>query len=200
MEHQLETIRLVTERYRDLQGLRLVFAGAMVAATSGGLLIAGAPQRAVLIALIATFIAMWPVQWLLDRYYTAKFGRTVRRPSPIAGWWLLGAMAVLATLTGEPFGPGQIMIATFLIAAGAAFWIVVRDWPVRAHHLLGCAALVFGASVQLASLHSDALPRAQALSFLALGLAYIPVGLLDHRLLASVMRDRAGEPGVVTQE
>lgn len=42
MEHQLETVHLVTQRYRDLHGLRLVFAGAMLAATSGA---CGSPTR-----------------------------------------------------------------------------------------------------------------------------------------------------------
>jgi hypothetical protein len=199
MEHQLETIRLVTERYRDLQGLRLVIAGAMLASTAGGLLMADARQRAVLIALIVTFIAMMPVLWLVDRYYTAKFGRTVGRPTPIAGWWLLGAMAVSATLTGKPLGPGQ-MASVFVIGAAAALWIAIRDWPLRAYHLLGCVSVAFGAAIQLLSLQSDFLPRAQAIAHLGLGLAYIPIGLLDHRLLTSVMRDRAGEPEVVRQE
>ncbi len=199
MEHKLETIRLVTERYRDLQGLRLVFAGAMVASTSGGLLIAQAGQRAVLIALIVTFVAMLPCMWLVDRYYTGKFGRIVGRASPIAGWWLLGAMSLSAVLTGKPFGPGQVA-GLFLIGAATALWIAIHDWPLRAYHLLGCAAVAFGAAIQLTSLQSDFLPRAQAIAFFALGLAYIPVGFLDHRLLTSVMRKADSEPGLLRQE
>ena len=192
---QLETVRLVTERYRDLQGLRVVIAGAMLAATSAGLLIVDAGQRAVLIGLIVTFVAMIPCMWLVDRYYTAKFGRIVGRVSPIARWWLLGAMTLSAMLTGNAFGPGQL-VGLFVICAAAACWVTIRDWPLRVYHLLGFAAVAFGASIQVASLHSDSQPRAQAIAFLALALAYIPVGLLDHRLLTAVMRPRDAEAGL----
>lgn len=152
-----------------------------------------------LIALAVTFVAMLPGLWLVDRYYAATFSRIVGRPSPIAAWWLLGAVAVSAIVPGGPLGPGQ-MAVPFLIGAAAAFWIAVRDWPLRAHHLLGCAAVAFGAAIQLMSLQSDSLPRAQAIAFFALGVAYVPVGLLDHRLLTSVMRKPNGEAGVVRQE
>ena len=45
MDKQLKTIRLVTERYTELQGLRLALPGAILAVTCGALLIAQAHQR-----------------------------------------------------------------------------------------------------------------------------------------------------------
>lgn len=195
MDQRLKTIRLVTERYTELQGLRLAFPGAILAVTCGALLIAQAQQRAVLIAVIVAFSAMLPCQWLLNCYYTARFGRIVRPTSRVAGAWLIGSMAVALILTGEPFGPGQ-MAATFAIGAAGALWVAVRDWPLRAHHLLGCAAAAGGASIQFVALHSEFLPRAQATAFLIFGLTYIVVGLLDHRLLTSVVGPGDREAGL----
>lgn len=199
MVQRLRTIRLVTERYNELQGLRLVIAGAMLAATCGGLLIAQARQRAVLIAIIVTFAAMLPCQSLLTRYYAARFGRIVVQVSRRNGLWLLAAMAIALALSGKPFGPGQLA-GVFLIGAAGASWIAIRDWPLRGYHLLGAVAAAFGASIQLMAVHAQSLPSAQATAFLVFGLAYIPIGFLDHRLLASVMRPEAGLKSCATEE
>ena len=195
MDQQLKAIRLITERYTELQGLRLAFPGAMLAVTSGALLIAQARQRAVLIAVIITFTAMLPCQWLMNRYYTARFGRTVGPPSRVPALWFVVSMALALITTGKPLGSGQLA-ATFAVAAAGAFWVAVRDWPLRAYHLLGSAAAAFGASIQFVALNSESLPRAQATAFFVLGLAYIVAGLLDHRLLISVMRPRDREAGL----
>ena len=198
MDQQLRNVQLVTERYRDLQGLRVAIAGAMLAAVCGVMLLAApqASQRMVLRTIIVTFLAMFPLQWALDRYYEARFGRIVVGPvSRIAGLWLIAAMILTGIVTGSAFGPAQIAV-TFAIAAAAALFIAIRDWPRRGYHLVGAAATAYGAAIQFAALSSPTLPRTQLIAFLVLGLTYVPIGLLDHRLLASVMRAQPDEAGL----
>ena len=199
MDRRLARIRLVTERYNELQGLRRAIAGAMLAATGGGLLIAHAGRRSVLTALVLTFAAMIPSQWLLSRYYAARFGRIVVPPPRKQGIWLLAAMAIVLAITGYAFDSGQFA-GPFMIGVGAALWIAIRDWPLRGYHLLGAVVTGVAAVLQLLAPDSDAMPRAQATSFLLVGLAYIPIGLLDHRLLASVMRTQQRNPALLQQE
>jgi hypothetical protein len=188
MDRRLETIRLVTARYEQLKGLRLVLVGVIFATTFGAVALTD-PQigsATVQLAIVVTLVMFVPCQLLLDRYYRSKFGTIVKPASRATGVWFGVAIGVTALITDKLTGSGPLTGA-LIIAVAQGLWIAIRDWPLRAHHLLGCLGAAGGVVIQFTAVHGN-LPRAQAIAFLVVGLAYIPVGLLDHRLLTSVMR------------
>jgi hypothetical protein len=191
VDERLRTVRLVSERYAGLQGLRLVVIGAAYAVVFGVVLILGpvTATSTLMIAIAIMFAIVLPSQWLLTRYYESRFGRIVPPFSGDHGLWISVGTALAVTITDKMTGAGALA-GGGAIAAGAALWIVIRDWPLRSYHLLGGAACAVGVSLQFLAANSTALPRAQATAFVIVGLAYILVGVLDHRLLTSVLRPR----------
>lgn len=192
MDQRLATIRLVTERYTELQGLRVAFAGGLIAAVCGAVLIA-TPEPAlqvVNLALLAAFGVNLVAHLVLARHYRRRYGRTTVSPSRAAmGWFALALVAVI-TVVDSRFRTGPFA-GLLVVGAVSALWIVVRDFPKRAYHLFAVAGSALGAMLMFMASGTPQLGRAQALGMFVFGLAYIPIGLLDHRLLASTMRRSA---------
>ena len=190
MNPNLETVRFVTERYEQLQGLRIVSIGLSFAACFGTYVLAGGPggDWGLIAAIAAAFVAVAGGMILCDRYYRARFGRVMRSPAGEGNLWVPITVSVGTTIGGKLLHTSPATIAVAINAAWA-LWIGIRDWPFRAHHLLGAA----GCGATVAALLS--LPRPHrdmdaAIGFALLGVVYVLIGFLDHRLLTSVMRRR----------
>ena len=89
-------------------------------------------------------------------------------------------------------GQGGISLGAAALVA-SSLWIVWRDWPHRLHHVIGaCAGLVgIVVSSSVAVTHREfgtpldpVVADVYALTYAILGLGFLAVGLLDHRLLA----------------
>lgn len=199
MDQRLRTIRLLTERYSELQGLRVAFAGGLVAAVCGAVLIA-APEpdvRVVNLALLAAFAVHLVAHFFLARYYRSRYGRIDAPRSRAAGGWFAVALMAVITILDNTFRTGPLA-GLLVVGAISALWVVVRDFPMRSYYLLGVVGSSLGATIMFMAAGTPQLGRAQALGMFVFGLAYIPIGLLDHRLLTSAMRSPTGEAGLTT--
>ena len=83
MDQQLDKIRLVAERYSELHGLRIAYAGVVWVAFGAAL----APQADVtsleiLVMFIGALAIGLPGYWALGRYYANRFGRSLRPRRP----------------------------------------------------------------------------------------------------------------------
>jgi hypothetical protein len=198
VDQRLTKIRLVTERFSELKGLHVAYAGALWA-SFGGVLRAQAdvtPMHLV-VAFAVVVAAYLPGKWWLDRYYASRFGRIVVGPLRRSKLWLLPAFAALA-LVNTFYGVGALAGA-FLIVAGESLWIAIRDWPARSHYLMACVAAASATALQFGS-ESRFFGPAQALGLAIIGIGFIPVGLLDHRLLTSVMRHTDAQYAAASRE
>lgn len=192
MDHQLRAIRLVTERYRELQGLRLVLGGVSLAGCFGAFALMGAPGGAIGQAIVSAVMIgiSFPGIWLTDRYYATRFGRVVRREGRDWTPWvsLIGIAFGSSALNTWSLALGPVAFVAVIIPA-AALWVSVRDWPLRGYHvfaaLAACGALWFVFATPAAERW-----LAEALAMVVVGAVYIPIGFLDHRLLTTVMPKR----------
>lgn len=199
MDQRLKTIRLLTERYSELQGLRVAFAGGLIAATCGAVLIA-APQpdlRVVNLAVLAAFGVDLAAHLLLARYYRSRYGRIDAPRSRAASGWFAVALVAVITILDNTYRTGPFA-GLLVVGAVSALWVVVRDFPMRSYYLLGVVSSSLGATLMLIAAGTPQLGRAQALGMFVFGLTYIPIGLLDHRLLTSAMRSPTREAGLTT--
>ena len=194
MDQHLDKLRLVAERYSELQGLRLAYAG-VVWVTFGAALATQADVTSLeLLAAIVGALALYlPGNWALRRFYSNRFGRTVV-PASQSRRWLVPALVVM--IVTSKLGGGQLAGAFVVVAVGS-LWIAIRDWPARGYYVVGGIAGALATTAQFAAL--PGVGSHQALGCAIVGLGYIPIGLLDHRLLTSVMRTRR-EPGLLKQE
>ena len=193
MDQHLRSIRLVTERYRELQGLRLVLVGLALFGCFGAFALLGAPGGTTGQAVVSvTMIAVsFPGMWLADRYYAGRFGRVVRGERRDRSMWPLVTFTVGSSVLNNWLSVGPLTFAVAFLAP-MALWIAIRDWPLRAHHFLAA----FAASVALWVVFTTPLaerPLAEALAMVIIGAVSIPVGVLDHRLLTRVMPKRSAE-------
>lgn len=197
MDQRLRTIRLLTERYSELQGLRVAFAGGLVAAVCGAVLIA-APEpdvRVVNLALLAAFAVYLVAHFFLVRYYRSRYGRIAAPLSRAASGWFAVVLMAVITILDNTFRTGPFA-GLLVVGAVSALWVVVRDFPMRSYYLLGVVGSSLGATLMLIAAGTPQLGRAQALGMFVFALAYIPIGLLDHWLLTSIMRAPDVERGL----
>jgi hypothetical protein len=199
---QLERIRLLSARFHELQGLRVALAGAAITLGVGAYLFA-APEptnNGALAALVVSFIPVLPgVRWL-NRYYAATFGRQVFNPKPLLrpalfllGYAMIGTV-LNATIPAVPAGA-----PTIAVVAIVSLWVALRDWPWRAYYLIVPAALAlafFATPSGGGALASDL--RLVAI-FLALGLAMVAIGLLDHLLLVKLTKESRAVAGAAAE-
>lgn len=189
MDQRFQAIRLVTERYSQLQGLRVAYAGLLWTCFGGVLATqANVTPLELLTVFLGIVVLYLPGSRMLDRYYRSRFGRIVVPRSSTSKAWIvlaLAAIAISSKLSG--FYP---LAGAFLVVGAESLWTAIRDWPTRWHHVVGGIAGALAAAVQFTA--PPGLGPALALGCAIIGLAYIPIGLLDHRLLVSVMR-RHGE-------
>src|SRR5688572_9809563 len=146
MDQNYAAIRLVTERYRELQGLRTALFGASLILVFGAVLSMAPRGNSWVIPLaVAALLALAiPGDRVLSRYYSSRFGRLVPERGSTSGLMFVLIFVVLSVMNNA-FDVG-LLTAALPIVAGSSLWIVLRDWPIRAHHLLG----VLGVSIALA--------------------------------------------------
>ena len=193
-------IRLVAERYTELQGLRLVLIGSVYAVSAAAYVVGAAPSGvSLLVTVAAALTVIFTGMWWLDRYYISTFGRVVQ-PARRQDFWRIAVIVVATTLGNQAFGIGPVPVFV-MIAGSFALHIAIRDWPLRRHHLLAVVAAAVGICIQFTSPMSSR-EVAEALGVVICGAAYVPVGLLDHHLLVAVMRvpGRAGLKSCATEE
>lgn len=177
----LATIRLVATRYRELQGLRLVLAAAVFLA----LLAADwfddfpRPLAALLVCAIWSFAEAY-----LNHYYSRRFG-VVEQPASVMAA-IFGLALVISLILSWGTGSPDPMLAVF---ATAHIWIAVRDFPLRAYHLLGFLSVgaVFASTSipHIVSLHPGVMLTLYPASLIA-------IGFLDHHLLATLRVEQSG--------
>ena len=203
MDHdRLARIRLLTARFYELQGLRVAFAGAIMASVMAGYLIAATPTSSgALIAMLTSFGLMIPGEWWLHRYYARTFGRQVSKPRnrvPVIAFVLIYfAVGVYLDRRFPEIPAGAPTAATVMLAS---VWVAIRDWRWRAHYLCAPVAVIttFGANVFGAEVVDPGMTLATTL--LAMGLSFVPIGLLDHRLLVKLLHEvRDMEVAAVTR-
>jgi hypothetical protein len=190
--HQLDRIRLVSTRFRELQGLCVAVAGAAMAFIVGGYaLIARRPSNdGAMLAVLLAFVLAAPAVWSLNRYYAARFGRQLasRRMAGRTALALVAYVVVAATLNAR-FEAIPAGAPTAVTVALASLWISIRDWPWRAYYLGATAAVAIGfaASTPITGL----LPPHMTLTtiFVLLGASMVPIGLLDHLTLVRLVDD-----------
>lgn len=190
MDQHLRSVRLVTERYRELQGLRLVLGGLAFSSCFGAFALLGAPggTTGLAVASVSMIAVSLPGMWLADRYYAGRFGRVVHEAGRDWSLWRIATFVVGSSVLNNWLSVGPLTFAVAFIPL-MALWIAIRDWPLRAHHLLAAfAAPVALWFVLTTSLADRAL--AEALAMVVVGAVYIPIGILDHRLLTRVMPTR----------
>ena len=189
-QQRLEHIRLLSSRFHELQGLRIVLAGiAIVIAVGGYLIVAPVPtNNGAMIALAASFALMGPGVWWLNRYYAATFGRQVWKSGRFT-WLFLPAYLVVASLlhASVPSIPaGAPTAATVVILS---VWVAIRDWPWRAYYLAAPVA-VATAFAFTASGGGGVNPHLTlAILFVTIGISFVPIGVLDHMLLVKLMNE-----------
>ena len=190
-QHRLNRIRFLSQRFNELQGLRVALTGVCIVLGLGSYL-AVTPRptdNGAMIALVLAFVPVIPGVYWLNRYYTSTFGRQVSAPRP--KWWhfvmvpLFGLMAFLnAQFPAIPAGA-----PTLMVVAIASAWVAIRDWPWRAYYLGGTAAvaLSFAASASGAGILGPG--TTLGVMFLAVGISMVPIGLLDHFLLIRLVKE-----------
>jgi hypothetical protein len=187
----LQRLRLATERYWEMQGLRQALVGIVFAVVFGGLLLSGldpVPGRigaAVALGALAAIVAgmLW-----LDRYYARVFGRLqpTRAARRFAVWIVPGTLIALMwlhPLVGAP--PYSLYFLGWAVFAG---WIAWRDWPLRAHHLLDAAAGLVAGVVQWQAAAVSHPTTGFLWGLVLIGTAGAVTGLRDHRLLQDILR------------
>lgn len=187
----LDRVRLVSRRFTELQGLAVAAAGMLFVLVFGVYLVAApAPGRGIWIALAIAFLLAVPLTHLSRRYYAATLGRVspnAFRLSLVQVVAMALAMGVLDRVLSVPAPANALPIA-----AAGALWIAIRDWPFRFYHLAGCLAALGAFALQIMPNTGLSADVALAAGFGVVGLVYVPIGLLDHRLLVSSMRTHAG--------
>src|SRR5215471_6195807 len=149
-------IRLVSSRYRELQGLvtmmdavwPLYMGALMVAATR----LDGPYITPFVFALSAVPLVVVPIVhvcWLRPRilaYYRSRFGR-VEGPSPFRGPTTMVQGVLVAAILAEAHNVAWLSVTVVLAAVGAwPAWIVWRDWPYRWHWLPAVVAATWTAA------------------------------------------------------
>jgi hypothetical protein len=191
MNHELARIRLLSSRFLELQGLRVAAAGVTMAIVFGGYLATGRPTHTGgMIALGATFVLMLPGQWWAHRYYAATVGRQVASRRELwPSLLFLTVYFLIATYLDRRFPEIPAGAPTAATVVLASLFVAIRDWPWRAHYA-GVAVAVSGAFASNV-IGVDVIDRGMALNvtLFVTGVAFIPAGLLDHRLLLKLMHD-----------
>ena len=110
MDQQLKAIRLVTERYRELQGLRTALFGASLILVFGAVLsMAPRGNLWVMPLAVAALLALAiPGDRVLSRYYSSRFGRLVPQPGRTSGLMFVLIVVVLSVMNNA-FGVGMLV-------------------------------------------------------------------------------------------
>jgi hypothetical protein len=184
-------MKLAAERFPELQGLRSALIGGVI--LLGDALYVLLPPlvdvdttRAGVFAVSAAAVIGVAGMLQLDRYYAGAFGRMT--PLPRARWFgLVGAPgAMMSALVLERLWSLPAWSLFFTAWAVISLWIVVRDWPLRIHYLLSCAAGLIAAGLcwQNGPPGQGAPDR---FALLAIGAAMAVCGVRDHAVLVAAL-------------
>jgi hypothetical protein len=202
MDHDaIKHIRLIAERFGELQGLRLALAGSVLTFVFGTYLIAEPPNggASIWIAMVGSFAVFGLAERWVSRYYKLTYGRLL---SKRAAWKYSGFAAGIAIAIGlfamDKMSGIPPPASALIFGAPAAMWIVIRDWPLRRYHFASAVACSCAVLLQKTPQAAAAPDMAVATGFLLVGIVYVPIGFLDHRLLASAMKRHTAE-GAVTR-
>jgi len=201
-QQQLARIRLLSRRFLELQGLRLALAGSAIAVVMGGFLITmPAPTReGAMTAMLAAIVLMTPGQWWLHRYYATTFGRQVQKPGNprliLPALSLNLAVFTISMYLNRRFPEIPAGAPTTVFFGFLTILVAMRDWPWRGYYLgiTGVVAVAFTASLLTVGDSGTTL----AMTFFALGVSAVPVGLLDHRLLVRLIEQARPHQVAVT--
>ena len=187
-------IRLVTGRYRDLQGLATVADAAclLLFGAVGYLNQSGWIDRSGLLLIVIGLAYVWArftvIRRWIDAYYASRFGRvhwSLGRPFSFPVYLQGIVLSPNLVDMGVPV-PARVAIV-LLVLGGLPGWIVVRDWPYRAHWLLPVVAGVVVAAM-LSGITTHELAKDWLLrALLACGASLALAGLLDHLLLVKTL-------------
>jgi hypothetical protein len=190
----LARIRIVSERFVELQGLRVALGGSVFTLVFGTYLITEPPHGmvSIWIAMALSFAVLVPVERWVRSYYASTFGR--QQPKGFAtnagsGWQRGMAIGAGLVVVDKLFGT-QPPAGTFLVLSVMMLWVTIRDWPFRRHQLGGAAAGACAFLLQLTPEAAAEPDTAIAAGFFLMSAMWVPVGILDHQLLASAMRGR----------
>jgi len=135
-QDRLERIRLLSLRFRELQGLRVALAGATITLCVGAYLaIATEPSNnGAIAAVMLSFLLMAPGVFSLNGYYASRFGRQVVSPPRHPRRLVLIPLAymVVAWTLNAQFPEIPAGGPTLAIVGVASIWMAIRDWPWRA--------------------------------------------------------------------
>jgi len=188
-EHQLVRIRLLSDRFHELHGLRIaLFGAALVFSQTTGLFIPSSPpDLAGGLMLFFALIVASPGLYRLKHYYASTFGRQVRKAPPRwKSWIVFGLLGFVTPVLGDLLPDGAVMA---VLVSVLALWVAARDWPFRGYYLLAPMAVGGALAASSAGLGGLDPSRTFAVVHLALGLVMVPIGLLDHRLLVTLVHE-----------
>ena len=206
----LTRIALVTRRFGDLQGLRTVFVGAMLLVGAVAASFVPASDPFLQVVLFAHVGAAGFVN-TLNRFYQERFGSApprstsdVRGLRPIQPYAVLPAIVMIGLLVGglaTPIGVLRFALGPALLT-GCSLWIVVRDWPHRAHYTIGVVSGLVSLAMMLSApagvethwLIDPAFAGTFTVACSIIGLALVAVGLIDHRFLTLAMCRHTASP------
>ena len=190
-QRRLERIRLLSSHFHELQGFRVAAAGASMAlGLALYLLVMPNPtSEGALVALGLSFAPVFPAVWWLNRYYAAAFGRQVMRLPD--GWRKAYLLLIVYFMIGmwlnARFPEIPAGAPTAATVALLSLWVTARDWPWRAYY----ASATVAVAIAFAAGASGAIdPGARvAVTFLLTGVSMMAIGLLDHRLLVTLVEE-----------
>jgi len=180
---RLDRIRLLTRRFHELHGLRMALFGAADAIIVGSYLIAGEPtETGVLVAILVACLVTLPGERWLARYYATTFGRQVstsRNHRQLAVFFVFGLLSAWL----EPLRTSAAIVGAY------SLWVAVRDWPWRAYYLGPAAAVAIAFTAHVLGGRTTDPGVLLATTFFLMGMSFVPVGVLDHRLLVQLMAE-----------
>ena len=184
--NDVDLVRLIARRYRQLQGLRTAIDAVALLLLWSLLQIPGASRRSgpyLAAGLVWAILAIWGDS-RTARFYRERFGRVVgakSEDSPAARVLLIWFVISMGGMIG-------VALPFVILYSAIVTW---RDWPYRPHWaVLVITGFVFAVSFAgLASPHDLPDWHRRFVSTAAPLLAI--VGLLDHRLLMRAMRAEA---------
>jgi hypothetical protein len=148
----------------------------------GSYLMAAEPtESGVLIGIGISVLLLLPADLGLKRYYASMFGRQVPHPRDRRS---LITFIVVFSIMGTVLDP---MPSSLVFIGAYSLWIAIRDWPLRRYYLGATAAVGVAGTAYVAG--NTAPGVALAMSFLAIGVAFVPIGFLDHQLLVTLARE-----------
>ena len=191
MDPQLARVRFLSSRFAELQGLRVAAAGATLAMVFGSYLMSGNPTHTGgMICLVVSFLLIVPGQWWAHRYYATTVGRQVAsKRSRLPMLVFLFVYTLVGTFLDRQFPEIPAGAPTAGVVVLMSLFVAVRDWPWRMHYAAVAAAVATAFSVNVIGVGGIDRGMTLTMTFFVTGVAFVPAGLLDHRLLMRLIEE-----------